>query len=139
MQTEPLMLQLCTQSSGFVAGWAFRGLPDALGWRWMLGVGGMPPVCCQAGWTQLSLMRTWHDRVTEAISCSHVPARCNRCQNLVKQSRCLAPMRRRWSCFASAGCQSRPAGWSVVARTSRRLGYCTGCASRRPRRLPAWH
>ena len=29
---------------GFVAGWAFRGLPDAVSWRWMLGVGGLPPL-----------------------------------------------------------------------------------------------
>ena len=29
--------------AGFVAGWAFSKLPDGIAWRWMLGVGGVPP------------------------------------------------------------------------------------------------
>ena len=28
---------------GYVAGWAFRNLPDDTSWRWMMGVGGIPP------------------------------------------------------------------------------------------------
>lgn len=28
---------------GYVAGWAFRNLPDDISWRWMMGVGGIPP------------------------------------------------------------------------------------------------
>jgi len=28
---------------GYVAGWAFRTLPDDTSWRWMMGVGGVPP------------------------------------------------------------------------------------------------
>ena len=28
---------------GYIAGWAFRTLPDDTSWRWMMGVGGVPP------------------------------------------------------------------------------------------------
>jgi MFS family permease len=28
---------------GYVAGWGFRTLPDEVSWRWMMGVGGIPP------------------------------------------------------------------------------------------------
>ncbi len=28
---------------GYVAGWSFRNLPDDISWRWMMGVGGVPP------------------------------------------------------------------------------------------------
>ena len=28
---------------GYVAGWGFRNLPDDVSWRWMMGVGGIPP------------------------------------------------------------------------------------------------
>jgi MFS family permease len=28
---------------GYVAGWGFRNLPDDVSWRWMMGVGGVPP------------------------------------------------------------------------------------------------
>ncbi|EDQ90249.1 uncharacterized protein MONBRDRAFT_16319 [Monosiga brevicollis MX1] len=55
---------------GFLAGWAFAQLPLEYGWRWMLGVGGIPPIIIIASLVLMPESPRWltkNNRSHEAV------------------------------------------------------------------------